>query len=65
MPEAVLIPMILVSFALVWTALGYFLGTRVGERRVLRALANAPRRPTPTDLGNTVARRPQQPDPGG
>jgi hypothetical protein len=59
--QTVVIPLILVTFAMVWAGLGYFLGTRVGERRVLRALANAPRRTTPADLGNTVARKPQQP----
>jgi hypothetical protein len=61
MPEAVVIPVVLVAFALVWTGLGYLLGTRVGERRVLRALAKAPLRPTPAHLGNTVARAPQRP----
>jgi len=52
-----------VGFALFWLALGMFLGVRVGERRLMTRIRNAPpATPTPAHLGNTVARAPQRPD---
>ena len=46
-----------VVFALFWLALGTFLGIRLGERRLMKRIREAPP-PTPTraHLGNTVAR---------
>ena len=46
-----------IAFALFWLALGVLLGIRLGERRLIKRIRNAPP-PTPTaaHLGNTVAR---------
>jgi hypothetical protein len=49
------------AFALFWLALGTFLGVRLGERRLMNRIRNAPPSPpTPAHLGNTVARAPQR-----
>jgi hypothetical protein len=44
------------AFALLWLALGVFLGVRLGERRLLRRMRDLPSTPIPAHLGNTVAR---------
>ena len=51
-----------IAFALFWLALGTFLGSRLGERRLMKRIRGAPP-PTaiPTPLGNTEARTPQRP----
>jgi hypothetical protein len=52
-----------VAFAVFWLALGVFLGIRLGERRLMARIRNAPpSTPTPAHLGNTVARAPQRPN---
>jgi len=44
-------------FALFWLALGVFLGVRLGERRLMKRIRNAPPPPPiAAHLGNTVAR---------
>lgn len=46
-----------VAFALVWLALGTFLGIRLGERRLMKRIREAPpAAPMRAHLGNTVAR---------
>jgi hypothetical protein len=46
-----------VAFALFWLALGVFFGVRLGERRLMNRIRNAPpATPIPAHLGNTVAR---------
>lgn len=46
-----------VVFALFWLALGVFLGVRLGERRLMKRIRNAPpSTPIAAHLGNTVAR---------
>ena len=51
-----------VVFALFWLALGVFLGIRLGERRLMKRIRNAPpASPIPAYLGNTVARSAGQP----
>jgi hypothetical protein len=45
------------GFALFWLALGIFLGVRLGERRLMNRIRNAPpTTPIAAHLGNTVAR---------
>jgi hypothetical protein len=44
------------AFALLWLALGVFLGVRLGERRLLQRMRDLPSTPVPAHLGNTVAR---------
>jgi uncharacterized protein YneF (UPF0154 family) len=45
------------AFALFWLALGTFLGIRLGERRLMKRIRDAPpAAPMPAHLGNTVAR---------
>jgi len=44
-------------FALFWLALGTFLGIRLGERRLMKRIREAPpATPISAYLGNTVAR---------
>jgi hypothetical protein len=51
-----------IAFALFWLALGTFLGVRLGERRLMKRIREAPpTTPIRTHLGNTVARTPQRP----
>ena len=51
-----------IGFALFWLALGVFLGVRLGERRLMNRIRNAPpSTPIPAYLGNTVARSAGQP----
>lgn len=50
------------GFALLFGALGYWVGCRRTTRRHLPALLYAAHRPTQVHLGNTVARQPQRPD---
>ena len=57
MPEVVLVPVLAITFALVWAALGYMLGTRVAERRFIRAALQEKVRSRPLPLDNTVARQ--------
>jgi hypothetical protein len=46
-----------VLFALFWLALGVFFGVRLGERRLMNRIRNAPpSTPMTAHLGNTVAR---------
>lgn len=46
-----------VAFALFWLALGVFFGVRLGERRLMNRVRNAPpSTPIAAYLGNTVAR---------
>lgn len=46
-----------VVFALFWLALGMFFGVRLGERRLMNRIRNAPpSTPIAAYLGNTVAR---------
>lgn len=46
-----------IVFALFWLALGVFLGIRLGERRLMNRIRNAPpSTPITAHLGNTVAR---------
>lgn len=46
-----------VVFALFWLALGVFFGVRLGERRLMNRIRNAPpSTPIAAYLGNTVAR---------
>jgi uncharacterized protein YneF (UPF0154 family) len=46
-----------VGFALFWLALGTFLGVRLGERRLMKRIREAPPvTPVRAHLGNTVAR---------
>ena len=55
--ETVLLIVAPVVFALFWLALGVFLGVRLGERRLLNRIRNAPpATPIAAYLGNTVAR---------
>jgi uncharacterized protein YneF (UPF0154 family) len=45
------------GFALFWLALGTFLGVRIGERRLMKRIREAPpATPVHAHLGNTVAR---------
>lgn len=45
------------AFALFWLALGTFLGVRLGERRLMKRIREAPpSTPVAAHLGNTVAR---------
>ena len=51
-----------IVFALFWLALGTFLGIRLGERRLMKRIRQAPpASPIAAYLGNTVARVPQRP----
>ena len=51
-----------VVFALFWLGLGVFLGVRLGERRLMNRIRNAPpSTPMAAYLGNTVARSAGQP----
>jgi hypothetical protein len=51
-----------VAFALFWLALGVFLGVRLGERRLMNRIRNAPpSTPISAYMGNTVARSARQP----
>lgn len=51
-----------IAFALFWLALGTFLGVRLGERRLMKRIREAPpTTPIPVHLGNTVARTAQRP----
>jgi hypothetical protein len=51
-----------IAFALFWLALGTFLGIRLGERRLMKRIREAPpTTPIPAHLGHTVARTPQRP----
>jgi uncharacterized protein YneF (UPF0154 family) len=46
-----------VGFAVFWLALGTFLGVRIGERRLMKRIREAPpATPIRAHLGNTVAR---------
>lgn len=46
-----------IAFAIFWLALGVFLGIRLGERRLMTRIRNAPpSTPIAAYLGNTVAR---------
>ena len=48
-----------VAFALFWLALGVFFGVRLGERRLMNRIRNAPpSTPIAAYMGNTVARLP-------
>lgn len=49
-------------FAAFFAFLGYVVGCKVTTRRHLPALLYAAKKPTPTDLSNTVARQPRRPD---
>jgi hypothetical protein len=45
------------AFAGFWLALGTFFGIRIGERRLMKRIREAPpSTPTPAHMGNTVAR---------
>jgi hypothetical protein len=51
-----------VAFAFFWLALGVFFGVRLGERRLINRIRNAPpSTPIAAYLGNTVARSAGQP----
>lgn len=55
--QTVLYVMEPVALALFWLALGTFLGIRLGERRLMKRIRNAPPAASPPAyLGNTVAR---------
>lgn len=46
-----------IMFAIFWLALGVFFGVRLGERRLMNRIRNAPpSTPISAYLGNTVAR---------
>lgn len=50
------------GFALFWLALGVFFGVRLGERRLMNRIRNAPpSTPIAAHLGNTVARSARTP----